>query len=206
MPSLKRKPSNAGFKSNKRQRKTRARAVTTGVHKHVKFYATSYTGSAANPMQLSAGITPSNLGGFSELVSLYDQYRIDRAELVLTLRTSPDAQAATGASYPKVYWSRSPDLLGPLSMAQIRERSNMKMAVLDPSNPVRIQWKPNVLNHIYRQGAAAVGLVPVFGQWIDTATADVQHFGINYNITDFTNTNMVVDVDLKVTISCKGSI
>jgi len=204
---MKRK-NDSGLKSNKRQRKTtkRTRALASGkVHVHRKTYGFQITGNAAYaPYSGAIGPTLSAVNGAAELAALYDQYRIDECEVKLYMAVDPSAQTATTAIWPKIYSTRDQDDLAALTQAQMYECSNMRIDVLDPARPVVWKFKPNCLDLVYR-GVGTSSVKPAFGEWIDMATTDVQHYGINFNIDNLTNTALKVDVLVTLTLSCKVS-
>jgi len=207
MPVKRNRTNDFGLKSNKRQRKTkRTRALASDkVHVHRKTYGFQIVGNATyNPYSGSIGPMLSAVNGNTDLANLYDQYRIDECEVKLFLAVDPSAQTATTAIWPKVYSTRDQDDLTALTQAQMYERSNMRIDVLDPARPVVWKFKPNCLDLVYR-GVGTSSVNPSFGQWIDMTTIDVQHYGINFNIDNLTNTALKVDVLVTLTVSCKVS-
>lgn len=185
-------------------RKLRSMA-SRAVHTHVKFVKTTTVGSAGgNPFTGSISSTLSGFAGSAELAALYDQYRIDQLELTFYLKVSPEAQAATAATYPKLWWSDDADDGATITQAAMLERANAQVHVLDPANPIRKTVKPSVLKNLYINGTA-VGSSPEKGVWIDMTYTNVPHFGAQFNVEDFTNTNYQLDIVYKATISCKSS-
>lgn len=176
------------------------------VHQHLKFSVGAIAGNVAyTPYTGAYSITLANLSGYSELVALYDQYRIDFIEVSFHLKVGPDAQAAGAATYPKIWWSRDLDDASTVTQAQMYERANTVVKVLNPDKPVVFRFKPNTLSVTYRTPATS-GYSPKFGQWIDCSQADVVHYGAQFNIDNLSNTNYTVDQISRVWVSCKNSI
>lgn len=159
---------------------------------------------AYSPYQSFTGIRLSYLTNASEFGALYDQYRINWVKVQFWLRIDPSAQTAAAASQPKLYWFRDQDDQILASQSEMRERSNLKIAVLRTDRPVTIWIKPNVLSETFR-GTATTSYSPKFGQWLDMTTNDVEHYGIKYNIDFLTNTNYVVDVESTYYFQCKNT-
>lgn len=171
------------------------------VHQHVKWFRTTVS-AGASPITSSYFFYMSTINGGSELTALYDQYRFDKVEVTFTLRLDPGAQAAASAVYPKLWWARDYDSAETISQAQMYERGNAQMHVLDPTRPTKITFKPNVMLNAYRTTTTFAGS-PKFGAWIDCAFNDVLALGAQMNFEDLTTTGYVVDVTSKVWISCK---
>jgi len=164
------------------------------------------TGNAVfQPYLNSKIILFNNTLNFAELTALYDQYRINYVVDKYWLRIDPSAQTAASASYPRMYICRDlDDSAVPGSLNELRERNNCKIKVMNPNKPIKIAWRPNVLDSVYRTSVADGAATPRWGQWIDVAYPDLAHFGYKFAIDDLTNTNYKVDVETVIYFSCKN--
>lgn len=190
-------------RSKQAKRVYRGRMSNRGIHRHVKTYSNSISataGLAQNTYQAQLGF----FAGAAELTTLYDQYRIDKVEVTFHLKVDPSAQTASSATWPKLWWSEDRDGEGGnLTMAQLYERSNVKMAVLDPSKPVKFVLKPNVLSATFKT-TTTTGYAPRAGVWIDCSDSTVPHYGATYNIEDL-QTTYTVQLIHKVFLSLRTS-
>lgn len=208
--SRKRRAARAVARPRKRTRMARmtrsVRPSSTTMHSFIRKGASwTITGNAVyTPYQAVSDIKLSSVINSTEFGNLYDQYKIKWVKLQFWLRVDPSAQSATTASYPKLYWFRDQDDQTLASQNEMRERSNLKIAVLRPDRPITIWIKPNVLNQVYR-GVATVSYVPVWNQFLDMTNQDVNHYGIKYNIDNFTNTNYIIDGEQTYYFDCKNT-
>lgn len=146
-----------------------------------------------------------NLVNFTELTSLYEQYRINLCVWKVWLRIDPSAQTATNASFPRLYWCRTDDSTSaPTGLNFIRERQNARVKVLTPNRPVTIKFRPNVLNASY-ETAVTTAYSPKWKQWIDTNNSGTVHYGFGWAIDSLVNTNYFLDFEIAVYFSCKGA-
>lgn len=166
----------------------------------------SVQGNVAYTLYQSASVVNlSSLPNSAEFTSLFDQYRINFVVLKMFLRVSPDAQAAANAVSPRVYWTRDTNSSGVLTQAEMKQRADMRCAVLRPERPVIIKFKPNLLQNVYLSGVANA-YEPVYGKYIDTASASAPYYGVLYNVTDFTNTNYFLDIEATFYFQCKNVV
>lgn len=156
------------------------------------------------PYQSSTNISFNQITNSAEFGALYDQYKINLVKVQFWLRIDPGAQAAASAIMPKLFWCRDMDDATPASQTEMRERSNLKIAVLRPDRPVTFWVKPNVLSEVYR-GVGTTSYSPKFGQWLDMTTTDVYHYGVKWNIDNLTNNIYYVDVETTYYFQCKNS-
>lgn len=147
----------------------------------------------------------SDLLNVSEFTNLYDQYKIDYVVQKYYLRVDPSAQTAATANFPSLYWSRDYDSSTVLSQSEMRQRANMRTAILRPDRPIVIKYKPNLLAEAYSNpGSLTPALQPVWNKWIDISQASVYHYGHLWNINNFTNTNYRLEIETFVYFSCKS--
>lgn len=180
--------------------------VTRQVHTfRCNFSQGVVTGNVAyTPYQGVSLIQLSQVINATEFANLYDQYKIVKAEMSWYLRVDPSAQAAASAIYPRLFICRDYDSSTLMSQSEMRERSNVIMRVITPNRPVKYTFKPNVLTETYR-GVGTTTYAPKFNQWIDMANQDATHYGILWNIDDFSNTNYKLEVEVALTFQCKNT-
>lgn len=163
------------------------------------------TGSVAYaPYQSYTNVTLNQVVNSSEFSSLFDQYRISYCVTKFWLRIDPSAQTAASATYPKLYWVRDYNSQTILSQNDMRERSNLRIAVLKPDRPVVMKFIPNLLTQQNYTGLGTSSYTPVFKKFIDTGSMSAVHYGCIYNIDDLTNTNYKVDIETTVWFQCKN--
>lgn len=147
----------------------------------------------------------SDLPGVTDFANLFDQYMITKVELRFFLQIDPSAQAAASAFYPKLVWAIDRDTAtAPASLNEIYEYGNSKSAVLLPTRPVKIVFKPSVLGLSY-QSAVASTYTPKYNQWVDMSNTSTPHYGLRWAIDNFTNTNYSLIVHSKYTFACKNT-
>lgn len=192
--------------TRRRTRPTRVSRSSVTTHAFVrKTNLNTITGNVAYaPYQSYSSIGLNNVTNASEFSALYDQFRINYVKLQFWLRIDPGAQTAATASYPRLYWYRDLDSQIVATMSEMRERSNLKIAVLNPNRPVTIWVKPNTLAAIYA-GVGSTNYKPVFAQWLDMNVQSTTHYGIKFNIDDLTNTNYKVDIETTYYFECKNT-
>lgn len=164
------------------------------------------TGNAAyNPYVSNIVFKLDDVINSPEFSVLFDQYRILTAVTKFWLKIDPGAQAAAGASYPKLYWYRDyDDSANPSNLNEIRQNGKAKVAVMTPNRPVTLVCKPNSLGLVY-QTALANQFEPRWKQWLDCNTLSTPHYGFKYAIDDLTNTNYKVEVEITLYFQCRNS-
>lgn len=160
------------------------------------------TGNAAyNPYSTAQTFTLADIQAASEFTALFDQYRLDKIVLYFHLVRSPDAQSATTATYPKLYYIHDHDDSTPFAtLGDAMQHTRAKMRILMPNKFVKIVIKPSVLQTV---NAAASAVEPKYGSWISTANSNVPHYGLKWLLDDFTNTNYKLEWRWKTYMSLK---
>lgn len=180
--------------------------IAQQVHRFARSYQSlALTGAAGYiPYQNAFDTRISYLPNATEFSNLYDQYKITYVVHRFFLEIDPSAQAAASAIFPKLYYVRDQDSLGFLTLDEMRERSNCRIKVLTPTRPVVVKYKPNLLAEVYRNASLST-YSPKWNTWLDIATVDASHFGLIWNIDNFTNTNYKLNVQTKVYFACRNS-
>lgn len=155
------------------------------------------------PYQGALTFQLSDVANVSDFSNLFDHYRINKVVVRFWLRSDPGAQAAAGATYPKLYSVIDYDDSGLLSQTQMREHPNCRIRAMNPNRPIVIAFTPATLQLTYLSAVAST-FTPQFKKFVDMANTGVPHYGLKFNIDDLTNTNYRVDVETCYYISCKG--
>lgn len=124
----------------------------------------------------------SDLAGVAEFTSLYDQYRIDY--VTLKIMWSPkdsltvDPNAPGQSIYPVLYYYNDyDDDTAPSTLADIRERSNLRTVRISPNRTININVKPAIASSVY-QSTTATAYAPKWNTKLDAAYPDIPHFGL----------------------------
>lgn len=184
-----------------------------------------YSRYALNPLMVSVSSTTSvasinwtfdQVAGYSEFVSMYDQYKISKVIMRVQLVNNPDASAglnsASGTTtnwFPKFWYVRDYDGGGSDTISQLKERQGAKFFVLKPNVVKNIVIRPMVTVQTYRT-STTTGYSPK-KLYIDMANGtDVPHYGLNYVVDclgqDPSDTfPFVVRFEYKFYFACKGA-
>jgi len=120
-----------------------------------------------------------DLQGYSEFTSLFDQYILSEVEM-LWLPHENDSQVASGnASTTKLLVAADYDDGTPINENAIVQYSPLK--IINFNQELRIKIKPHVALAAYNGSFS--GYANVADQWIDIASSGVQHYGIKYVLT-----------------------
>jgi len=154
----------------------------------------------------------SDLINSSDFTTLYDRYRIDLVCIEFQLMTNPDssygfnAATANGANfYPKLWYKQDYDDDSTPTLAEIKQNSLTKCAVMEPNKIIRVFCKPAILAQTYRT-TTTTGYAPQWGVWIDMAQTDVPHYGVKWvmetnNVTP--STLFTYNYSVKYFFTCK---
>lgn len=165
------------------------------------------TGNAAySPYLANFGLNGiSNVVSASDFTSLFDQYKINYCVWKAYLKIDPSAQAATTASYPRLFYYRDYDdssIAG--SLDEIRESQRARTVVMNPNRPVVVKFKPNTLATFYNS-VGVNNYSPRWGTWLDIGGSGTFHYGFKWAIDDLTNTNYRVNFEITLYFSCKNT-
>lgn len=207
--TLKRRTTRSKKRFTKRSSTKMARNVN--LKRDVHFFKRSYfdgtiVGNALNiPYLQGLSFQLNRLPAYADYQTLFDMYKITYAKVYYHLKMSPDAQGATSAIYPKIYFVKDfDDSATPTTLNELREYGKCSYRVLTPNRPVVFKIKPSTLKQVYRTPTTS-SVTPQWNQWIDMATTDVPHFGYKIGIDNLTNTNYAVDVEVKLWFQCKDT-
>lgn len=164
------------------------------------------------------GFKLSELPVFSEFTGLFDQYMIDRVDVMIRMRDVPENPFYTGTTtnrvaipYPTMwYYSDFDDDTPPSSLQMVKAREGVRMAILDPRKVIKYSFQPCVSIQSYAStaGTSTVGFLPKPKTWIDSSFFDVMHYGFK---AAFDNLGIapgvqgpVVHFSYKIHIKCRN--
>lgn len=140
-----------------------------------------------------------------EYTALFDQYMITYIQVKWFLKIDPGAQAAAGATYPRLFVCRDyDDGDPPPTLNNLREHARTQVRVMNPNRPVTVGFKPAIASQIYNTPVAA-GYGPKWKQWIDCNNPAVPHYGLKFAIDDLTNVNYRVTTEVQYWFRCRGT-
>lgn len=148
----------------------------------------------------------SHVNGSGELVSLFDNFRINKVLYRWVITRDPAQVTTTGNKglYPRIVWTHDFNDSTPISRALIYQRANLKEVYMS-DNYQKTKWyslSPAILTTMYESGVANA-YQPTWRKWIDTSDNLTPHYGIKYSI-DQNFTGMTVRLEAKICLECKG--
>ena len=130
------------------------------------------------------------LVNYSELTSLYDQYKINFVELYvmwspdyLPIATSTTAGERANLIPPslKIYHLPDYDDDSAMTKTEFKERAKCKLMLLKPQQRKKIIVKPAVLSQMY-ETLTSTGYAPKFNIKLDTADPGVPHYAYKFGV------------------------
>jgi len=140
----------------------------------------------------SLAFTLDSVKSYTEFTALYDRYRLDKVVVKLRMISNPDAAYPLNTSssgfltnptnwYPQVWSINDYDGGAGDTVSSIRERQGVKCRTIQPNKPLTFTVRPAVAVNLYKTSLLS-GYGNRWGQWVDAATPDVKHYGLNYVI------------------------
>lgn len=164
-------------------------------------------GADANPSGTAATFfNMSNVNGFAEFVSLFDNFTVTRILYRWIITRNPDqvTTATNKGIYPRVVWTHDFNDSAPISRDLIYQRANMKEFYFSDNKQVS-KWyslKPSILAMMYESGVATA-YSPKWRQWLDTSDNASPWYGIKYAY-DNVYTGMNLQLEAKLFMEFKG--
>ena len=133
---------------------------------------------------------------YSELQSMYDQYKINFVEMYLMwspeeleIAESGTVQYRANLVPPslEMYHIVDYDDNTALSESQFKERSRTRLTLLKPQQKKKIVIKPAVLSQIY-ETLTSTGYAPKFNVKLDSQDANIPHYGYKFGFKTPANT------------------
>jgi hypothetical protein len=143
---------------------------------------------------------------YTELVNLFDQYKLTGVAYKWVLREDPNIN--TGAKYNVRIWTAKDfnDASIPASISEIQQYNNCRFTQLS-QNRYESKWtyfKPSKLQALYAS-ALGSGYSPTWKGFVSTQNYDLNHYGIKFYI-DGNGTGQYVELHMKYYIAVKNTI
>lgn len=121
----------------------------------------------------------------NELTVLYDQYKIDYVELIMTINAPFVSQADPGVSAPLMYITPDyDDFVAPAVPETIQQYSKCRTFVMDGKRIFKMRIKPRTAAPVYQQGVVNAYSQGTKG-FIDCAYPSVEYYGIKFYFVNF---------------------
>lgn len=197
--------------ASRRYRRARLGVMSRDVHAYRRYgtpTTVTLTG-AATESDNSDSFSLSSVTNYSELTTLYDQYRIRSVTMKFHLVTNPDRLTIPGTdpaanylappNYPKLWYVRDYDDNTAVTLATMREMGKAKFKIMKPNSIISVKLRPAVLTQLYRT-AVSTGYSPQWPKKLDCSQSDIPHYGLKWIIdTDgvslFTNSQYIVRIE-----------
>jgi hypothetical protein len=155
------------------------------------------TSSAVIEVDVAQAFTLNQLSNVSGLISVFDQYKIDKIEAWVVPRTS----VTTASLNTGILWSTVDyDDANPTTIGYLQEYQN---ALSAPGYCGHYRsWAPHVAIAAYSGTFAS--FANAANQWIDSASTGVQHYGLKLGITR-TDAAYVFDLIARLTVSFRNT-
>lgn len=143
----------------------------------------------------------SDLPVASEFINLFDQYRIVSVDVHCIPRVNANLSTSPGSISIFHYAKDYTDVTAPTSLDTILQYGDAKRVNVNGVKDFHIKLKPQCANTVW-SGLTASGYgAAMEGSWINTASKDVQHYGIKYfwqnNYTTATNIDAYITYSLE---------
>lgn len=173
---------------------------STNVHLTLTGNDTLFSGSSTTTFTLF------DTNAYTELVSLFDNYRITRVLYRWIVSRNPDQATSAGNKglYPRLVWTHDFNDQTPITRDQIYQRSNMREAYFTDTYQ-RTKWyslRPATLAQMY-ESSTSTAYSPKWSQWLDTNDSQTPHYGIKY-AWDQLFAGINLRLEAKIFIECKG--
>lgn len=145
------------------------------------------------------------LPNFNEFTRLYDVYRINKILVRFVPNHNSSDVAPTGSSQISNFHSVLDynDATAPTSLNELYEYANWKMS-RGTSIHQRL-WRPATLDSVDTGSSAVSSANPQWKRWINTANANVNHYGLKVGIEQSVSANDTTWVPyVSVYFSCKS--
>lgn len=123
----------------------------------------------------------SNIAGATEMVNLFDNFRITKVLYRFVMQRNPDQVTTSGFKgiYPRLTWCHDFNDSTAITRNQIMQRSNVREFQFSDSS-VATRWyslNPSVLVQMYETTTSSA-YSPKWRQWLDTSDSVTPHYGV----------------------------
>jgi len=148
-----------------------------------------------------------DMPGYAEFQSLFDQYRINWVEYIFILKSPVTA----GTPLPILYWAEDHDSDSAPGLADIVQAQSTQIVTFGTNRTmVKFRVRPNPLRQVYRSAVTTGYERAPNGVWLDCYSApDVPHYGVKYFIQNYNSTTAnanIISVALRYNLSFKETI
>jgi len=197
-------------------KKTQQKQKQDTVHQFTRTFRGTYmvTTATANPLNTSQAFRLNLLPNYAEFTTLFDQYRIDRIDAKFMSPYTNTEQVPGSTTTPDatlyLHTCNDYDDATAISPATMQEYETYKVSQLSSGKPVVMSFVPHIALSTY---AAGFGSFANFKpQWIDAASAGVEHYGLKYDFEvvcgdgspGFMNGKYTFDVFFTYHVSCRS--
>jgi len=154
------------------------------VHKHVRWNATGITHDIATISPYSMVFRLDDVQSYTELVAMYDMYRITAVKLRFQLITNPDSSTFINNItpqqsnwFPRIWYCPDYNDNFGTSVQELKQLQGTKCRVLKPDQDVVVTIKPAILGTVY-QSALGSGYEALWGKYINGDNAGIPHYGL----------------------------
>lgn len=158
-----------------------------------RMWSNQYSKAAATDELLAISFQLSDLPNYTQLTNLYDQYRILAVKCEFVPRTPPVQYygvSAISSSAPTLYTAIDlDDVTTPTANSLLSHESVKFHGAFTPMSTGKyVRWlRPACATEMYQTGGFG-GYGAKTGQWIDTTSSSVQHYGIKWWIATVATT------------------
>lgn len=169
--------------------------------------ALNIVGSDVLPAQDgTAQFTMAQMAGASELVSLFDNYRMLKVLYRWVITRNPDqvTTAANKGVYPRLVWRHDFNDGAVITRNQMMQSANIKEVYFGDSYQ-KTRWyslNPALLVNAY-ESATQTAYLPKWRQWMDTNDSAALHYGIKYSFSELYS-GCTLRLEAKIIVECKG--
>lgn len=141
-----------------------------------------------------------------DFTNLFDRYKITGVKATFLMQVS-DAPVGGTNILPTVLYATDYDDNLPPVYTNMRQKQNVKQRILTANKPFSIFYRPRLSGVASANGLASVGAITTSSknQWVDTATGDVDHYGLKFSINNMysaitTNTQLEIRFTYYITM------
>lgn len=213
--SISRTPKRTAYKRRRSlRRRSRLGRMSREVHAYRRYGTPStvtMTGTVGvvNESDNADKFTLDSVTNYTELTTLYDQYRIRSVTMKFHLVTNPDRLTTPGTdpasnylappNYPKLWYVRDYDDSSAVTLTTLREMGKAKFKVMKPNSVISVRIRPAVLTQLYRTDLTT-GYSPSWPKKLDCSQSNIPHYGLKWIVeTDgvslYTNSQFIVRVE-----------
>lgn len=189
MKRIKRKYKRKNYRRRKTSRRRGKKSITymskINNHLHRRWAADEHNiiltsvGQKENPLSLTFSLD--KVEGYTELTSMYDNYKLNTIEMFLMWSPRIVLAATNVSPCLELYSLIDRDSEEDLTEASAKERSRTRLTLIRPQRKYKFTVKPSVLSMVYKT-LTSTGYAPKYNQKLDCADVDVPHYSQKFLI------------------------